>query len=50
MDVSVMFKSVVRKNVHLMWKYLSKDAYEKAFIKGCRLICVEDKGGLIIKF
>jgi len=24
-DVSVMFKSVVRRNVYLMWKYLSKD-------------------------
>ncbi len=35
MDVSVIFKSVVRKNVYLMWKYLSKETFEKTFINGC---------------
>ncbi|XDV53672.1 hypothetical protein PO909_022110 [Leuciscus waleckii] len=49
-DVAVMFKSVVRKNVYLMWKYLSKDTFEKAFINGCSLIRVDDKEGLSVKF
>ncbi len=50
MDVSVIFKSVVRKNVYLMWKYLSKGTFEKTFINGCRLICVDDEEGLSIQF
>ncbi len=45
-----MFKTVMRKNVYLMWKYLSKDVFEKAFINGCGLICLDDKGGLRLNF
>lgn len=49
-DVTVMFKTVMRKNVYLMWKYLSKDDFEKAFMNGCGLIWVEDKVGLNLNF
>lgn len=49
-DVSAMFKTVVRKNVYTMWKYLSKDVFEKAFVKGCGLIRADQKEGLSIEF
>lgn len=49
-DVIEMFKTVVRKNVYLMWKYLSKEEFEKAFVEGCGLICIDKKEGLSLKF
>lgn len=32
-DVIGIFKSIVRKSVYIMWKYLSKEEFEKAFVK-----------------
>lgn len=49
-DINVMFKTVMRKNVFLMWKYLSQDVFEKVFINGCGLVCADDEGGLSINF
>ncbi len=49
-DVIEMFRTVMRKTVYLMWKYLSKDVFEEAFINGSGLIRVDDKGGLSLHF
>lgn len=43
-----MFKSIVRKNVYIMWKYLSKDEFEKAFVEESGFICTKE--GLSVKF
>lgn len=48
-DVTEMFKNVVRKNVYLMWKYLSKEEFKKAFVDGCDFICIDKKEGLSLK-
>lgn len=44
-DVCVLFELLLRRDVYLMFKYLSKDLFEKFFVDGCGLICVDDKGG-----
>ncbi len=47
-DVIDVFKSIVRKNVFLMWKCLSKDEFGKAFVKESGFISTNE--GSSIKF
>ncbi len=47
-DVIDVFKSIVRKNVFLMWKYLSEDEFGKAFVEESGFISTKE--GLSIKF
>lgn len=49
-DVNGIFRSVMRKNVYSMWKYLVKEEFEKAFTSDCRLICIKEKKELSINF
>ena len=47
-NVVEMFKSIVRKNVYLLWKYLSKDDFESAFVEESGFICTNE--GLSLNF
>lgn len=49
-DICTMFKSVLRKNTYLMWKYLEKDVFEKAFLTDCNLINVDDGKKMYVNF
>lgn len=33
-DVMTMFKMIFKKNVYLIWKYLPKEEFERAFVEG----------------
>lgn len=40
----------MKKNVYMMWKYLSKESFENAFNTKCGLISEVGKEGLSIHF
>lgn len=47
-NVTEIFENSVRKNVYMMWKYLRKEEFEKAFIEQGGFICIKE--GLSLKF
>lgn len=49
-NVSVMFESVIRKDVYLIYKYLGKSDFDRIFIEGSKFISVDGDGGLQFKF
>lgn len=49
-NVSVLFQSVLKKDVYLLYKYLERSVFSKGFTEGSTFVSVDGDGGLQLKF